>query len=106
MQNQAQDNNGDPCRIEDEFFILQRKGVEFTVNVKQDGNLSKNYYSKKARLILTTCRLVLINESKESQLEPIILPFALTREEKFEKPYIGKNHWEGRIVPQSNVKFK
>ena len=102
MLNPAQDSNGDPGRVEDEYFVLHRKGVEFTVNFKD----IKKFFGK-GRLILTTCRLVLINEIEETGgMQALDLPFAITSEEKFTKPILGKSYWEGKCVPLSNGELR
>lgn len=108
--NPPQAPNGDPLRIDGEHFILHRKGIEFRCEIPGMGKLNG-----KGKLILTTLRLVLVNDKKEggssTDLKAFDLPFANTFGEKFEQPIFGSNYWTGKSKPLHNslpgdVKFK
>ena len=58
---------------------MHRKGIEFEVKINGMGKLSG-----KGKLILTTCRLVLINEKGKGDFKAFDLPFANTYKEKFQ----------------------
>ena len=75
--NPPQAANGDPHRVAGEHFVLWRKGIEFQLNIEGMGKLSG-----KGKLILTSCRLVLINESGKD-FKAFDAPFANTYKEKF-----------------------
>ena len=47
------------------------------------------------RLVLSTQRLFLIDQSGKCDLKILELPLDLTYETRFEKPTMGKNHWHG-----------
>ena len=79
MLNPPQASDGEPLRVDGEHFVLKRKGIEFHVNVKGIGKLKG-----KGRVILTTCRLILINDKDDKDLKCIDLPYANTYEEKFQ----------------------
>ena len=98
MLNPPQASNGDPNRVEGEHFILHRKGIEFQAKVDGVGK-----FSGKGKLILTTCRLVLINENKnKGGCNAFDLPYANTYKEKFQQPIFGSNYWEGKCKPLYN----
>ena len=82
--------DGDPYRVQNEHFILHRKGVEFELKIEGMGKLSG-----KGKMILTTLRLVLINKDCSSELKAFDLPHGNTFKEKFNQPFFGSNYWAG-----------
>ncbi|MCQ2817935.1 MAG: GRAM domain-containing protein [archaeon] len=87
---------GDPIRIEGEFFVMKRDGIEFEFKV-QNGNK----YTGKGYMILTTLRLICIN-TKSSSFKAFDLPLSLTKNEKFEQPIFGANYLVGTCSPLLN----
>ena len=49
--------DGDPYRVSNEHFILHRNGCEFHCEINGIGNLTG-----KGKIILTTLRLILVND--------------------------------------------
>ncbi len=72
---------GQPYRVHGEHYILYRHGIEFEVKIETMGKLKG-----KGSCILTTNRLVLLNDSGSNQdsLRAFDLPLALMYEEGFE----------------------
>jgi hypothetical protein len=52
------DSNGNPYRIPNEFFILERNEIEFQIQIAGMGKLKG-----KGKSILTTHRIILINNN-------------------------------------------
>ena len=70
--------NGDPYRIEGEFFVMKRKGIEFEFKVEHG-----NKYTGKGNMILTTSRIICVNNKRSSGFQSFDLPLALiTNEDK------------------------
>ena len=69
--------DGDPYRVAQEHFILHRKGTEFHIEIEGMGTLKG-----KGKLVLTTLRLVLLND-KGGELRAFDVPHANTFKEKF-----------------------
>ena len=61
-----------------EHFILHRKGVEFHIEIEGMGTLKG-----KGKLILTSMRLVLVNNKGSGELKAFDLPHGNTFKEKF-----------------------
>ena len=77
---------------------MLRKGIDFVVNAQGTG-----IFSGKGRMILTTCRIVLVNEmQEEGKFQAFDLPFATTYDEKFKKPFFGKSFLEGKFRVRPN----
>lgn len=98
--------NGDPCRVEGEFFIMKRDGIEFEMKVENG-----NKYSAKGFCILSTSRIVCINNDKSSLFKCFDLPLLHISKESFEQPIFGSNYITGICSPlfnllPGNIKFK
>lgn len=87
---------GEPVRIEGEFFVMKRDGVDFEFKV-QNGNK----YTGKGSMILTTFRIICLNK-KASAFKAFDLPLSLTKGEKFEQPIFGANYLSGTCSPLLN----
>ena len=87
---------GEPLRVDGEFFIMKREGVDFEMKVKNG-----NKYEGKGLMILTTCRIVCINK-KESKFKSFDLPLALIYKEHFKQPIFGSNYIGGYCKPLLN----
>ena len=88
----------DPLRVAGETFVMVRDGIEFQINVKGMGKLKGE-----GKLIVTTCRLVLVNFKKNNNdFRAFDLPMALTFSEKFCQPIFGANYWYGKCKPLHN----
>lgn len=81
--------SGEPLRIQNEHFILERKGIEFEVKIEGMGKLKG-----KGRSILTSNRIVLLNDrgGSDNVLKAFDLPLALMFKESFEQPIFGANY--------------
>ena len=77
--NPPQGPDGDPYRVANEHFILHRKGTQFEINIEGMGKLKGN-----GKMILTTLRLVLINNKGDGELRAFDIPHANTFKEKFQ----------------------
>lgn len=98
--------NGDPCRVEGEFFIMKRDGIEFEMKIENG-----NKYSAKGFCILSTSRIVCINNDKSSLFKCFDLPLLHISKESFEQPIFGSNYITGICSPlfnllPGNIKFK
>ncbi len=99
--------SNDPCRVEGEFFVMKRNGVEFEFAVDKG-----NTYTGKGYVILTTCRLVCVNNPKyQSPFKAFDIPLALINKEEFKQPFFGANYIQGICKPLFNmlpgdIKFK
>lgn len=71
--------SGDPLRVQGEHFILNRTGVEFHIMIKEIGKLKG-----KGRMILTSNRIVCVNENSDANFKAFDLPLALMFKESFE----------------------
>lgn len=91
-------SEGQPCRVNGEYFIMSRGGVSFDMKVKKG-----NKYSGKGEVILTTCRLVCVNNDKKSMFKSFDLPLALIYSEKFTQPIFGSNYLGGYCKPLMNI---
>lgn len=98
--------DGTPTRLEGEYFVLNRKGIEFEVKIPNYGKKSG-----KGWLVLSTARLVLVNE-KKSDLHAFDVPLAYMFGEKFHQPIFGANYYSATTKPlfaniiSGNVPFK
>lgn len=71
--------SGDPLRVTGEHFIIQRNGVEFEVKIPSMGKLKG-----KGTMILTTNRVILLNNKDSADFKAFDLPLALMFKESFE----------------------
>ena len=92
--NPPQDGNGHPFRIPDEYFIMERHSIEFEVVIKGMGKLCG-----KGKSILTTHRILLINNNKGDKLKCFELPLHYMFGESFEQPIFGANYIKGTVKP-------
>jgi hypothetical protein len=90
--------SGDPCRVEGEFFVMKRKGVEFEFKVDKG-----NKYSGKGFAVLTTCRLVVIQKDLTNPFKAFDIPLAFLRKEEFKQPIFGSNYISGVVSPLFNI---
>lgn len=96
--NPPQDANLEPLRVPGEMWILERTGVEFHVEVKSIGK-----FKGKGKMILTTNRIVLINQNKDENFKAFDLPLALMFKESFEQPIFGANYIKGTVMPLHGI---
>jgi hypothetical protein len=81
------------------MFVLWRAGVEFHIEIQGMGKLKG-----KGKLIITTLRLVLVNEQASGQggFRAFDIPYANLFAEAFKQPVFGANFWEGKVKPLFN----
>lgn len=91
------DNSGYPFRVLGEYFILRRTGIEFECKVKNG-----NKYMGKGEIILTTCRIICLNNKNNNALKAFDLPISLISEEAFKQPIFGANYLYGVCKPLLN----
>lgn len=92
--NPPQDPNGNPYRIPDEFWVLERHEIEFEIKIAGMGKLKG-----KGRSVLTTHRILLINDSSKDKLKCFELPLHFMFKESFEQPIFGANYIKGTVKP-------
>lgn len=87
---------GEPLRVQNEHYILQRHGIEFEVKIDGMGKLKG-----KGHCILTSNRIILKNDKGKSsdQLKNFDVPHALTFKDSFEQPIFGANYIKGSCKP-------
>ena len=86
----------DPHRVHGEYFLMYRHGIDFQVDVKGMGKLKG-----KGKLIVTTLRMILVNQ-QVSEMRAFDIPHGLAFDEKFKQPIFGANYWEGKCKPLHN----
>ena len=87
--------HGDPFRMQGEFYILSRVGIEFEIKIPSMGKLKG-----KGKCVLTTHRIILLNhKSKGDDMRAFDLPLALMFNESFEQPIFGANYITGKTKP-------
>lgn len=107
-------NIGEPCRVEGEFFIMKREGIEFEMKVTGGNKYTAKGYVirfKIIQVVLTTSRIVCINKETNALFKCFDLPIALIYKENFEQPIFGSNYIGGECKPllnllPGNIKFK
>jgi len=52
---------------------------------------------------MTTCRLILLNNKKDSPFKAFDIPLALIIKEDFKQPFFGANYIEGTVEPLLNI---
>ena len=87
---------GEPFRVQNEHYILQRNGIEFEVKIPSMGKLKG-----KGCCILTTNRIILRNTSGKAKdtLKNFDIPHVLTFGDSFEQPIFGANYIKGTCKP-------
>ena len=88
---------GEPFRVANEHLICTRGNVEFSSEI-QGGGKSEVVIG---RLILTTVRLVFVNEGP-GDISAFDIPHFSTSKEQFTRPWFGSRFWEGQCLPISN----
>ena len=94
--NQPLAADGYPQKLQNEHFLLERKDIEFEVKIDKFGRLSG-----KGRLLITTLRLILINDKgkKTDKIKTFDLPLILIFKEKLKMPLFGANYFTGTCKP-------
>ena len=98
------DLKGQPLRRETESFILKRDKIEFEVKLDTNSLISSPFM--KGRLLLTTQRLVLLND--EAQFNKYMKSFEIALvdlcDEKLEKPKLGSSYFRGTVKAPNDIK--
>ena len=88
-------SDNQPLRHPNERDILEVTGVEFEVNIDKKGK-----YKGKGRLVVTSLRLVLINDrGKKGPLKVFELPLILLYKVDFKQPFFRANYYTGMCKP-------
>jgi len=92
-------SEGQPMRVEGEYFAILRKNMEIEVKIE---GLSK--LTAKGKLFVTTARLVFVNEKHEgSSFKSFDMPLMNLYDEKFEQPIFGANYLSLKVKPLFNL---
>ena len=89
-------STGQPFRVDNEHLVLTRGNVEFTSDISGAGHTEG-----RGRLILTTVRLVFINEGP-GDLAAFDIPHYSTSKEQFSRPWFRSSYWQGQCLPISD----
>ena len=92
--NPPQDGNGNPFRVPNEYFIMERHNIEFQIKISGMGTLKGD-----GICILTTHRILLVNHNKNDKLKCFELPLHFMFGESFEQPIFGANYIKGKVKP-------
>merc|ERR1719329_295733 len=89
-------NDGQPLRLPNEHVYLETTGIDFQVTIESIGK-----FKGKGRMVITSKRIVLINDrgNKSDQLKSFDLPLVLLFKVKFEQPIFGFNYYTGMCKP-------
>eukprot|EP00330_Aristerostoma_sp_ATCC50986_P000939 CAMPEP_0114587480 /NCGR_PEP_ID=MMETSP0125-20121206/10432_1 /TAXON_ID=485358 ORGANISM="Aristerostoma sp., Strain ATCC 50986" /NCGR_SAMPLE_ID=MMETSP0125 /ASSEMBLY_ACC=CAM_ASM_000245 /LENGTH=116 /DNA_ID=CAMNT_0001783417 /DNA_START=42 /DNA_END=392 /DNA_ORIENTATION=- len=91
--------NGQPMRVEGEYFVLHRKDME--IEAKVDGFSKKK---GKGTLYVTTARLVFVNKNHaKDSFKSFDMPMLNIYDEKFEQPIFGANYLSIKVKPLHNL---
>ena len=81
-------NQGIPFRLESEYILLERKGIQIEVSLPQKSKLSG-----KGRIYLTTGRLTFVNDNyRKENFKAFDMPIALLSKYEFKQPVFGSNY--------------
>ncbi|KRX04206.1 hypothetical protein PPERSA_11330 [Pseudocohnilembus persalinus] len=95
-------NQGLPCKVDGELFVLQRKDME--IEVKIDGNKQWGKKTGRGIMFLTSCRIVFVNDKwQTSEFKAFDIPLANMKKESFEQPVFGSNYLKGNVLPLFNL---
>ena len=98
MLNPPLNSMGEPLRVEGEYFVMKRGGAEFEFKVERGSK-----YTGKGEMILTTCRVICLNNKNNSAFKAFDLPISLISQEGFEQPIFGANYICGKCKPLMNI---
>ena len=92
-------NEGVPFRLQDEFVLIERKGMSIEVKVP---NMSK--LSGKGKIYLTTARMIFVNKDyKNDKFKSIDMPIAMMGKVDFKQPVFGSNYLKYTCKPLFNL---
>ena len=91
-------HSGIPLRLEEEFILLERRGIEVAISVKGMKKLTG-----KGKLFLTSARLVFVNNSLNDHFKSFDMPLALMFKLDFKQPIFGSNYLELYCKPLYNM---
>lgn len=91
--------NGTPFRLESEYILVERRGMEAEVKVKGMKKLGG-----KGVVFLTTARMIFVNKDfKKAEFKAIDMPVALIKKPDFKQPVFGSNYLKFDIDPLYNL---
>mmetsp|Transcript_18950 Transcript_18950/g.34298 ORF Transcript_18950/g.34298 Transcript_18950/m.34298 type:complete len:263 (+) Transcript_18950:4284-5072(+) len=85
--------DGLPAPVNGELMVLRRDDISAEFKL-----LSREKYSGRGNLFMTTARLVFVNKSS-GPMQSFDVPLALMSGEKFQQPIFGANYLEGNVSP-------
>lgn len=86
-------SDGLPAPVNGELMVLRRDDISAEFKL-----LTKEKYSGRGNLFLTTARLVFVNKGS-GPMQSFDIPLALMSGEKFQQPIFGANYVEGNVQP-------
>lgn len=91
--------NGVPFRLNDEYILLERPGMD--IEIKMEG---RSTISGKGRVYLTTSRMVFVSEKYlTDKFKSFDMPIAFLIKPKFEQPVFGANYLQFTVKPLSHT---
>ena len=92
-------NLGIPFRLEDEYVLVERKGMHIEVKVHGMSKLSG-----KGKTYLTSARLIFVHKNyKTDKFKAIDMPVALMGKVDFKQPVFGSNYLKFKCKPLFNM---
>jgi len=92
-------SEGQPMRVEGEYFAVLRKNMEIEVKVEGWSKLTA-----KGKLYVTTARLVFVNDKHNGDtFKSFDIPLLNIYDEKFEQPIFGANYLAIKVKPLFNL---
>jgi hypothetical protein len=90
---------GLPLRVNDEYILLRRDGMEMEAKIPNMKTLSM-----KGSLFLTSARLVMVSKNFSTDtIKSFDMPLALMRHTDFKQPIFGSNYLKFTILPLFNL---
>lgn len=97
-QNPPVSHAGVPLRLEEEYILLERKGIDIAVKVEGMKKLDG-----KGKVFLTSARLVFTSNNLHGDFKAFDMPLALMYKLDFKQPIFGSNYLEMYCKPLYNM---
>lgn len=89
------DFNGNPLRVQHEYFIMKRTDMKYILSFEN----SSAKYQGNGSVILTTCRIIIVNSKRIDSLKAYEFPLSMILNEKYCQPLMGTNYLAGDCFP-------
>lgn len=91
--------NGVPFRLNDEFILLERPGMDIEIKMAGRSNITG-----KGKVYLTTSRMVFVHDKfMTDKFKSFDMPIAFLVKPKFEQPIFGANYLQFTVKPISHT---